>query len=115
MTPRKPGSIWSAVNKAHVALLEAAGLLAEPGRALIEAAKADGSWSFLDDVEALVVPDDLAAALAEAGQLQAAWDATQGSVRKRGLYWVKTAKTKATRDARILTMVERISSGAPPI
>jgi uncharacterized protein YdeI (YjbR/CyaY-like superfamily) len=34
------------------------------GLAVISAAQADGSWSFLDDVERLEVPDDLAAALA---------------------------------------------------
>jgi uncharacterized protein YdeI (YjbR/CyaY-like superfamily) len=36
----------------------------DAGLAAIEAAKADGSWQALDDVEDLVAPDDLAAALA---------------------------------------------------
>ena len=37
--------------------------MAPPGLAAVEAAKRDGSWTFLDDVEAGTVPDDLEAAL----------------------------------------------------
>ena len=64
VTPRKPGSKWSRPNKERVARLEAAGRLAPAGVAVIDAAKADGSWSALDAVEDLVVPDDLEAAFA---------------------------------------------------
>jgi uncharacterized protein YdeI (YjbR/CyaY-like superfamily) len=64
LSPRKPGSAWSAANKARVARLQATGMMHAAGLAVISAAQADGSWSFLDDVERLEVPDDLAAALA---------------------------------------------------
>ena len=37
--------------------------MAPAGLAAIELAKANGSWSNLDDVEAMVVPDDLIAAI----------------------------------------------------
>jgi hypothetical protein len=52
-------------NKERVARLEAEGRMTGAGRAAVDAAKADGSWSILDAVEALVVPADLAAALDE--------------------------------------------------
>ena len=39
MAPRKPGSGWSATNKARVAELEAEGAIAAPGREAIERAK----------------------------------------------------------------------------
>ncbi|MEL7027557.1 MAG: hypothetical protein AAGO57_10090, partial [Pseudomonadota bacterium] len=45
IAPRKPGSNWSRVNKTAIARLEEAGLLAAPGRAAVETAKADGSWT----------------------------------------------------------------------
>ena len=61
--PGGPGSPWAATNKARVARLEAEGRLEPAGRRVIEQAKADGSWSILDGPEALLVPDDLAAAL----------------------------------------------------
>ena len=62
-SPRKPGSGWARPNKERVERLTAAGLMTPAGQRVIDAARADGSWSRLDDVENLVVPDDLAAAL----------------------------------------------------
>ena len=61
-TRRKAGSGWARTNKERVVRLEAEGRMTPAGRAMIDAAKADGSWTLLDDVENLVVPDDLAAA-----------------------------------------------------
>src|SRR5215207_9057705 len=61
-SPRKPGSGWARTNKERVERLTAAGLMTPAGQRVIDAAKADGSWTRLDDVENLVVPDDLAAA-----------------------------------------------------
>jgi hypothetical protein len=51
MTPRKRGSGWARTNKARVEALEAAGLMQAAGRAAVEAAKADGSWTLLDSAE----------------------------------------------------------------
>src|SRR3954466_8644325 len=44
-TPRRPRSSWSQRNVAHVARLEAQGRMLPPGRAAVEAAKADGRWA----------------------------------------------------------------------
>ena len=63
MTPRKRGSGWSRSNQQRIARLDAAGLLAAPGRAVVEAARADGSWHALDAVEDLVEPQELRDAL----------------------------------------------------
>jgi len=113
-TPRKRGSIWSATNKRIIAELEEQGLIQPPGQALIDAAKADGSWTFLDDVEALIEPPDLVAALDAEPAARAHWDGVIPSVRKRALYWVKTAKREATRSGRIAKIVGRCSEGEAP-
>src|SRR5215207_6148413 len=63
-SPRKPKSAWSGINKASVERLVADGLMREPGSRAVEMAKASGSWTALDEIEALVIPDDLAAVLA---------------------------------------------------
>lgn len=63
VSPRKPGSAWSGVNKARVERLLAAGLMAPAGLAAIERAKADGSWTRLDGASALTEPPELLAAL----------------------------------------------------
>lgn len=47
ITPRRPRSRWSRVNIAKVEALTAAGRMRPPGRAEVDAAKADGRW---DDV-----------------------------------------------------------------
>jgi uncharacterized protein YdeI (YjbR/CyaY-like superfamily) len=63
IAPRKRGSGWSRVNKDRVVSLLEDGLMTERGLAVIEAAKADGSWAALDSVLALDVPTDLREAL----------------------------------------------------
>ena len=61
--PRRRRSGWAASNKQRIARLEAEGRLEPAGRAAVEAAKADGTWSLLEELERLDVPDDLAVAL----------------------------------------------------
>lgn len=112
--PRKRGSGWARTNKERVARLEAAGLIAEPGWAAIEAAKADGSWSLLDDVEDLREPDDLKAALAEIPGAVENWESFPPSSRKMALTWVVTAKRAETRAARVKDVAEKSARGERP-
>ena len=101
MSPRKAGGIWARSNKQRVERLEAAGLMTPAGRAVIERAQTDGSWSLLDDIDNLTMPDDLGAALDADVAARANWEAFSPSVRKQFLWWVKSAKRDATRQARI--------------
>jgi len=107
-TRRKRGSGWAATNKARIERLEAAGLMAPAGRAMIDAAKADGSWTLLDSVEALEVPADLAAALDALPGAGSTWNDFPKSVRRAHLEWLVQAKRPATRAAR----VEQIATDA---
>jgi uncharacterized protein YdeI (YjbR/CyaY-like superfamily) len=100
-TPRKPGSGWSKVNKDRIERLTAAGLVLPAGLAVIEQAKADGSWSKLDEVDQLAVPDDLAAALDALPPARANFDGFPPSARRGILEWISTAKTAPTRAKRI--------------
>lgn len=111
VAPRKPGSAWSAVNKRLVEKARASGAMTEAGEASIAAARANGMWTFLDDVEAGIVPDDLAAAL---GDLRAVWDAWPRSVTRGTLEWIKTARTAATRARRIADVAESAAAGLRP-
>jgi uncharacterized protein YdeI (YjbR/CyaY-like superfamily) len=99
--PRKRGSGWARTNKARIERLAAAGLMAPAGLAVIEAAKADGSWTLLDDVENLVVPDDLAAAFAAHPPAREHWDAFPRSARRAILEWIVQAKRAETRAKRV--------------
>ena len=101
VSPRRPGSRWSRLSKKRAGRVEAAGLMAPAGRDAVEAAQADGSWTALDDVENLVVPDDLAAALDARPPARAEWDAFPPSTRRGILEWILSAKRAATRAGRI--------------
>ncbi|MGL6291123.1 MAG: YdeI/OmpD-associated family protein [Silanimonas sp.] len=100
--PRKPGSGWSRPNKERVAQLEAEGKMAPAGQAKVDAARADGSWTALDEVEAGVVPDDLAAALRAHPDAEAHFAAFPRSAKRGILEWIAQAKTPATRAKRVL-------------
>ena len=58
-TPRKPKSAWSATNKARLAKLMKAGVMAPAGLAAVAAAKKSGSWKTYADVDKMTIPPEL--------------------------------------------------------
>ncbi|GMA32622.1 YdeI/OmpD-associated family protein [Litorihabitans aurantiacus] len=113
-SPRRPSSGWAATNKARLLELEAAGLIEEAGHRAIEVARANGSWTVLDNAEALIEPPDLAAALDAAPAARTAWDGFPPSARKVGITAVDTARRPATRAARIAMLVAAAEQGRRP-
>ena len=101
VTPRKPKSGWSRVNKERVRRLEKAGLMTAAGTAAIDVAKENGAWTALDDVENLVEPDDLAGALDRDKDARRHWDEFPPSTKRGILEWISTAKKPETRDKRV--------------
>ncbi|QQR86166.1 MAG: YdeI/OmpD-associated family protein [Flavobacteriales bacterium] len=106
LSPRKPGSVWSAINKAHVERLVAQKLMTPAGLAKVEAAKADGSWHTLTSIDRMEMPADLAKALARSKTAQKHFNVFPPSAKKIILHWVTSAKTEETRKKRIATTVE---------
>jgi uncharacterized protein YdeI (YjbR/CyaY-like superfamily) len=113
-TPRRPGGTWAKTNKARVERLAAEGLMTPAGFAVIEAAKTDGSWDLLTDAESLVIPSDLAAALA-AAHAAGSFDALPVSQRQMALYWIASAKRPETRAKRIAATVETAVDNRGPV
>lgn len=111
-TPRRPRSTWSRLNKERVAWLIAAGLMTEAGRAVIDAAQQDGSWSTLDAIEELRVPDDLEQALAANADAQRNFDALTPSAKKNALWWIESAKRPQTRARRVAETVRLAAQNA---
>jgi uncharacterized protein YdeI (YjbR/CyaY-like superfamily) len=105
VTPRKPKSVWSKINKERVERLIEQQLMTPIGLAKIEAAKADGSWSALDEVEALTMPHDLRDALAANVDAQRHFDAFPPGSQKIILQWIASAKKPETRAKRIAETV----------
>ena len=114
LTPRKPGSVWAKTNKARVEQLTREGLMQPAGVAVVEAAIADGSWGLLDNVEDLVVPDDLVAALAAAPSAAHNFASFSPGVKKLALYWIASAKRPETRAKRIAETTSAAAEGRAP-
>jgi uncharacterized protein YdeI (YjbR/CyaY-like superfamily) len=105
-TPRNPRSTWSRVNRQRAARMIELGLMTEHGRALIELAKAKGTWQVLPDGETSAVPDDLQALL---DRNEAAFENFQKfppSSKRLILEWIATAKKPDTRRRRIVQTVD---------
>jgi len=108
---RRPGSEWARTNKERIARLESDGRMLPSGQAVVDKARADGSWTLLDAVEDLVVPDDLADALDGLAGARGHWDSFPASTRKQILWWIVQAKRPETRAARIEETARRASRG----
>ncbi len=106
LSPRKPGSAWSTVNKRFIEELIAENSLHPSGKAAVEAAKADGSWSALDEVEDGRLPTDLTEALDAKPPARANFEAFPWSARRGILEWITLAKKKETRAKRIQETAE---------
>lgn len=105
-SPRKPGSGWSRPNKERVERAIADGRMAPAGLRKVQAAQHDGSWSRLDAIEDLVVPEDLASALMAHAPAATHFAAFPRSVRRGILEWIAQARREDTRARRVQETAE---------
>ena len=105
IAPRKMQA-WAKSYKDRAAKLRSDGRMHPAGEAAIKEAKSNGMWAFYDDVDALIVPEDLRAALAAAAPALDNYEASPPAYRRNLLRWVKLAKTAPTRAKRIKQIVE---------
>ncbi|MPZ48297.1 MAG: hypothetical protein GEU75_03120 [Dehalococcoidia bacterium] len=101
MAPRKPKSAWSRLNKERIERLTAGGMMAPSGQRMVDLAKESGTWSALDAVEMLTLPDDLQAAFECNRGSAAKWEAFSRSARRAILEWIANARRPETRAQRI--------------
>ncbi len=111
---RNPISNWSKINKNKVENLIDQELMEKEGYKSIEIAKENGSWTILDEVEALIVPEDLKEELAHHESSMEYFDSLSKSDKKILLHWVVSAKRKETRQKRISEIRENASSKLKP-
>ncbi|MEM1309548.1 MAG: YdeI/OmpD-associated family protein [Cyanobacteria bacterium P01_H01_bin.153] len=100
LSPRKTEH-WSKTYKDRVAKLTQTGRMHEAGLKVVEAAKQNGAWDFLNDVDALIKPDDLVAALEQHPPALSNYEAFPDSAKRDILRWIKLAKKPETRANRI--------------
>jgi len=92
---------WAKTYKDQAAKLIEAGWMHPAGLAAIEASKQNGLWNFMDDVDALIKPEDLIEALDAHPPAREIFDACAQSYQRNVLRWIKLAKTAKTRAKRI--------------
>jgi uncharacterized protein YdeI (YjbR/CyaY-like superfamily) len=110
--PRRPDSIWSAVNREKALDLIERGLMKPAGLAAIERAKAKGRWDrAYDSPSKAAVPADLQSALDANATAAAVFQTLTGANRYAILFRIQTAKKPETRAARIAKFVGMLERG----
>jgi uncharacterized protein YdeI (YjbR/CyaY-like superfamily) len=113
-TPRREKSIWSQINRDHVARLTAAGRMTPHGQRQVDAAKADGRWdaAYASQRSASKdsIPDDLRSAIEASPRARK----TFRTLGRRNLFALtfrtnnmKTAAGRAKKIAALVAMLER--------
>lgn len=111
---RKPNSTWSKINKEKIKRLINEGLMTQAGLDSIERAKQNGSWHILDEVEALIIPEDLEMTFAKHKGSKDYFLSLSKSVRKMMLSWIVLAKRPETRQKRIDEIAEHAGQKIKP-
>jgi uncharacterized protein YdeI (YjbR/CyaY-like superfamily) len=102
-TPRKPGSVWSDINKARAERAIEEGRMTERGLRLIRHAKESGEWERVAErlrIDEETPPKELSDALAEDSAAMSFFESLPRSCRKQYIIWVAVAKRPETRARR---------------
>lgn len=105
-SPRRKGSIWSAVNVRRFGELVELGMVRPAGHAAFAARRDDRTAIYSHEQE---MPELDAAQLAAFQEDQVAWayfSARPPSYRKAAIWWVVSAKREETRERRLRTLIE---------
>lgn len=98
---RNPKSNWSKVNKDKVAKLIEQGLMQSAGLTMIEIAKQNGTWTALDEVENITIPQDLQDLFSNNKTAFDHWEKFSRSSKRGILEWILNAKKPETRQRRV--------------
>ena len=107
-TPRRPGSIWSNVNVAKVAVLEQQGRMTDAGRAAFALRRDDRTGIYSAENPLAELDEEPLRAVPEAW---AYWQTQPPSYRKTAAHWVTRAKRPETRAKRMAELVADSAAG----
>jgi uncharacterized protein YdeI (YjbR/CyaY-like superfamily) len=109
-TPRKPKSAWSATNKARLAKLMKAGIMAPAGIAAVAAAKKSGSWDTHNESDNLTIPPELKRALDQNPEAKKNWPTYTPSAQSSFLRMINGAKRPETRDKYVRRVIDLLAN-----
>lgn len=111
---RKRNGTWSKINKEKVKRLEEDKLMRAAGYEAIRIAKENGSWTILDSVEELGIPNDLEETFKNHPNSEEYFLGLSKSVKKMLLQWIVLAKRPETRMKRITEIAEHAARNERP-
>lgn len=111
---RKEKSIWSKINKDKIERLTNEGLMTKAGFEIVEKAKQNGSWTILDEAEALIIPIDLEKEFETRPNAKQYFLSLSRSDKRNILQWLTLAKRQETRQKRITEIVELANQNLKP-
>ncbi len=112
LTPRKPNSRWSALNKKRVVKLEKQGLMTEVGIARVRQAKEAGLWEEPDRPSiSFSVPKELDCALAKSKKAKRFFGQLAPSYQKQFITWIAVAKRPETTERRVRESIALLEQG----
>jgi len=110
--PRRPRSIWSAINRDKAITLIAAGRMQPAGLAEVERARADGRWdAAYAGSKTIEVPAELRAALDAEPTAAAFFETLSSQNRFAILFRIGNVKTEAARARNVAKFVDMLSRG----
>lgn len=110
-SPRKPGSIWSAVNVRHVEALSAAGRMHPAGLRAYEARRANKSGIYSYEQRSVDLPPPYARLLKKNPRAHRFFEAQPPSYRRAVMWWIVSAKKEETRQKRLAQLVDLCQRG----
>jgi uncharacterized protein YdeI (YjbR/CyaY-like superfamily) len=111
-SPRKARSVWSKVNREHVARLIEAEKMHPSGLQAIEEAKRNGAWEAAYDSQSRSeVPEDLRIELDRHPEAKAYFEGLNSANRYAFLYRIQTAKRAETRAKRVAWAIDMLLKG----
>jgi len=114
-TPRRAKSVWSQINRKHVARLTKAGRMTPHGQAHIDAAKKDGRWDAAYAPIRAASADELPADLLTAIRRNAKAAKMLESLNRTNLFALgfrtNNMKTPAGREKKIASLVAMLARG----
>jgi uncharacterized protein YdeI (YjbR/CyaY-like superfamily) len=111
-TPRKAGSIWSAVNIRRVRELTSLGLMEPPGLRAFRARDERKTRQYSYERETTQLDPALHQILRANRKASSFFDAQPPGYRKTVIFWVMSAKKDETRERRLAHLIERSANGA---
>jgi uncharacterized protein YdeI (YjbR/CyaY-like superfamily) len=117
-TPRRKGSVWSAVNVAKITELTAAGLMHPAGLQAFESRKPERVAVYSYEQPADAVLDEQQTARFQGEEAAWQWFSAQpASYRRAAAHWVVSAKREDTRQRRLTQLITDSAAGrtVPPL